>query len=54
LPLRDIADLLAACNTGVCPRESAEQLLHRLAELDAEMARLAVSHDRGGRPSGTT
>lgn len=30
------------------------QLLHRLAEMDSEMARLAASHDRGGRPSGTT
>jgi hypothetical protein len=54
LPLWDIADLLAVCHTGVCPREPAEQLLHPLAELDAEIARLAASHDRGGRPSGAT
>ena len=42
LRLRDIADLLAIRDTGVCPCEPAEQLLHRrLAELDAEMARLS-------------
>lgn len=43
LRLRDIADLLAVRDTGVCPCEPAEQLLlRRLAELDAEMARLAA------------
>lgn len=43
LRLRDIADLLAIRDTGVCPCEPAEQLLRRrLAELDAEMARLAA------------
>ncbi|HEU0086413.1 MAG TPA: heavy metal-responsive transcriptional regulator [Pseudonocardiaceae bacterium] len=42
LRLRDIADLLAIRDTGVCPCEPAEHLLRRrLAELDAEMARLA-------------
>lgn len=42
LRLRDIRDLLAVRDTGVCPCEPAEQLLRRrLAELDAEMARLA-------------
>lgn len=43
LRLRDIADLLAIRDTGACPCEPAEQLLRRrLAELDAEMARLAA------------
>ena len=43
LRLRDIADLLAVRDTGVCPCEPAEQLLRRrLAELDDEMARLAA------------
>src|SRR5512144_1115543 len=43
LRLREIADLLAIRDTGVCPCEPAEQLLrHRLAELDAEMAGLAA------------
>jgi DNA-binding transcriptional MerR regulator len=43
LRLRDIADLLAVRDTGVCPCEPAEQLLRRrLAELDAEMGRLAT------------
>lgn len=43
LRLRDIADLLAIRDTGQCPCEPAEQLLaRRLAELDAEMARLAT------------
>lgn len=43
LRLREIADLLAVRDTGVCPCEPAEQLLRRrLAELDAEMARLAA------------
>jgi DNA-binding transcriptional MerR regulator len=43
LRLRDIADLLAVRDTGACPCEPAEQLLRRrLAELDAQMARLAA------------
>jgi DNA-binding transcriptional MerR regulator len=43
LRLRDISDLLAIRDTGVCPCEPAEQLLRRrLAELDAKMARLAA------------
>lgn len=43
LRLKDIADLLAIRDTGVCPCEPAEHLLRRrLAELDAEMARLAA------------
>jgi DNA-binding transcriptional MerR regulator len=42
LRLQHIADLLAIRDTGTCPCESAEQLLRRrLAELDAEMVRLA-------------
>ena|SRR5215207_3695253 len=43
LRLRDIADLLAIRDTGTCPCEPAEQLLRRrLAEVDAEMARLGA------------
>ncbi|HEX6077897.1 MAG TPA: heavy metal-responsive transcriptional regulator [Micromonosporaceae bacterium] len=43
LRLSDIRDLLAVRDTGSCPCEPAEQLLkRRLAELDAEMARLAA------------
>jgi len=43
LRLRDIAELLAVRDTGVCPCEPAEQLLsRRLNEIDAEMARLAA------------
>ena len=43
LRLREIRDLLAIRDTGVCPCEPAEQLLRRrLAEIDAEMARLAA------------
>ncbi|HZN17616.1 MAG TPA: heavy metal-responsive transcriptional regulator [Micromonosporaceae bacterium] len=43
LRLRDVADLLAVRDTGVCPCEPAEQLLRRrLAEVDAEMARLSA------------
>jgi DNA-binding transcriptional MerR regulator len=43
LRLRDIADLLTIRDTGVCPCEPAERLLRRrLAELDAEMTRLAA------------
>lgn len=47
LKLRDIADLLAVRDTGVCPCEPAEQLLRRrLAELDAEMARLGALREQ--------
>jgi DNA-binding transcriptional MerR regulator len=43
LRLRDIADLLAIRNTGACACEPATRhLRRRLAELDAEMARLAA------------
>ena len=43
LRLTDIAQLLAVRDTGVCPCEPAEQLLRRrLADLDAELARLAA------------
>jgi DNA-binding transcriptional MerR regulator len=43
LRLRDIADLLAIRDTGVCPCEPAEQLLRRrMAEVDAEIVRLAA------------
>lgn len=43
LRLREIADLLAVRDTGVCPCEPAESLLHRrIDELDAELARLTA------------
>jgi DNA-binding transcriptional MerR regulator len=43
LRLRDIADLLAIRDTGVCPCEPAEQLLRRrLVEVDTELARLSA------------
>jgi DNA-binding transcriptional MerR regulator len=43
LRLADIRELLVVRDTGVCPCEPAEELLHRrLADLDAEMARLAA------------
>jgi DNA-binding transcriptional MerR regulator len=43
LRLREIGELLAVRDTGVCPCEPAEELLHRhIAELDAELARLAA------------
>ncbi|HST66425.1 MAG TPA: MerR family transcriptional regulator [Mycobacteriales bacterium] len=43
LRLKDIKELLTVRDTGVCACEPAEQLLRRrLAELDAEMARLAA------------
>jgi DNA-binding transcriptional MerR regulator len=43
LRLREIAELLAVRDTGVCPCEPAEELLHRhIQELDAERARLAA------------
>src|SRR5829696_8755819 len=42
LRLRDVAELLTVRDTGVCTCEPAEQLLRRrLAEVDAEMTRLA-------------
>lgn len=42
LTLREIASLLAVRDTGECPCEPAEELLVRhIAEIDAEMARLA-------------
>ena len=47
LRLRDIAELLAVRDTGVCACEPAEQLLRRrLKDLDAEMARLAALRDQ--------
>jgi DNA-binding transcriptional MerR regulator len=43
LRLREIADLLAIRDTGVCPCEPAEQVLRRrLAEVDTELARLTA------------
>jgi DNA-binding transcriptional MerR regulator len=43
LRLRDIRDLLAIRDTGVCPCEPAEELLRRrLSELDAELTRLTA------------
>ncbi|MEU4447170.1 heavy metal-responsive transcriptional regulator [Actinosynnema sp. NPDC050801] len=46
LKLREIADLLAVRDTGVCPCEPAEELLHRhITELDAEVARLSALRD---------
>lgn len=43
LRLREIAELLAVRDTGVCPCEPAEQFLRRhIDELDAELARLSA------------
>jgi DNA-binding transcriptional MerR regulator len=43
LRLADIRDLLAVRDTGACPCEPAEELLRRrIAEIDAELARLAA------------
>jgi DNA-binding transcriptional MerR regulator len=43
LRLREISELLAVRDTGRCPCEPAEDLLRRrLAELDAELARLTA------------
>jgi DNA-binding transcriptional MerR regulator len=43
LRLRDIGELLAVRDTGVCPCEPAEELLkRRLGELDTELARLTA------------
>ena len=47
LRLRDIKDLLAIRDTGVCPCEPAEQLLRRrLVEVDAEIARLSALREQ--------
>ena len=47
LTLQDIRELLAVRDTGVCPCEPAEDLLRRrLADLDAEMARLAALREQ--------
>jgi DNA-binding transcriptional MerR regulator len=47
LKLRDIKDLLAVRDTGVCPCEPAEELLRRrLADLDEEMARLSALREQ--------
>jgi DNA-binding transcriptional MerR regulator len=47
LRLREIRDLLDIRDTGACPCEPAEQLLRRrLAELDAEMARLTALREQ--------
>jgi len=41
--LKDIGDLLSIRDTGVCPCEPAEALLHRrVTEIDAELARLTA------------
>ncbi|MEV4320157.1 heavy metal-responsive transcriptional regulator [Actinocrispum sp. NPDC049592] len=43
LRLKEIGELLAVRDTGVCPCEPAEQLIRRhIAELDAEVARLSA------------
>jgi DNA-binding transcriptional MerR regulator len=47
LRLKDIADLLAVRDTGVCPCEPAEQLLRRrVAEVDVEIARLTTLREQ--------
>jgi DNA-binding transcriptional MerR regulator len=47
LTLLDIKNLLAIRDTGVCPCEPAETLLRRrLADLDAELARLTALRDQ--------
>jgi DNA-binding transcriptional MerR regulator len=47
LKLRDIKELLAIRDTGVCPCEPAEELLRRrLADVDAEMARLSALREQ--------
>jgi DNA-binding transcriptional MerR regulator len=46
LRLREIAELLAVRDTGVCPCEPAEDLLRRhIRELNAEVARLTALRD---------
>lgn len=43
LRLREIVELLSIRDTGTCPCEPAEELLsRRIAELDAELARLSA------------
>jgi DNA-binding transcriptional MerR regulator len=43
LRLKEIAELLAVRDTGVCPCEPAEELIRRhISELDAELARLTA------------
>jgi DNA-binding transcriptional MerR regulator len=47
LKLREIKDLLAIRDTGVCPCEPAEELLRRrLMDLDAEIARLSALREQ--------
>jgi DNA-binding transcriptional MerR regulator len=47
LKLRDIKELLTIRDSGVCPCEPAEELLRRrLADLDAEMARLSALREQ--------
>lgn len=47
LRLRDIGDLLGIRDTGACPCGPAERLLRRrLAELDAELARLTTLREQ--------
>jgi DNA-binding transcriptional MerR regulator len=50
LRLREIAELLAVRDTGVCPCEPAEVLLRRhIEELDAELVRLTALRGELGR-----
>jgi DNA-binding transcriptional MerR regulator len=50
LRLRDIGDLLSIRDSGTCPCEPAEVLLRRrVAEVDAELARLAALRSDLGR-----
>ena len=47
LKLREIKDLLAIRDTGVCPCKPAEELLRRrLMDLDAEIARLSALREQ--------
>jgi DNA-binding transcriptional MerR regulator len=47
LKLRDIKELQTIRDTGVCPCEPGEELLRRrLADLDAEMARLSALREQ--------
>jgi DNA-binding transcriptional MerR regulator len=51
LKLRDIKNLLAVRDTGICPCEPVEESLRRrLAELEAEMARLTALREQMTRP----
>ena len=45
----DIKDLLAIRDNDVCPCEPAEELLRRLTDLDAEMARLSALREQSRR-----